>query len=120
MHAKDLQLLYSIKYLSRGDTRYFILLLACLALVLDNLILYWNILFLGLLTFVLLIGIVYKLKFAPKKKEVGLQKKEWEKDVVYLCQFFLCPSVRTISPFALKLETWLRVSGGSTKFANVT
>ena len=100
------------------------LLLACRdscfsSRILNNLILEHLIFtFLGLLTFVLLIGIVYKLKFAPRKKEVGLQKKEWEKDVVYLCQFFLCPSVRTISPFALKLETWLRVSGRSIEFDN--
>ena len=58
----------------------------------------------------LITGVIYKIKFA-KKKDPGLQKPDWKKDVVYLCQFYLVPSVRTISPFALKLETWLRISG---------
>ena len=64
----------------------------------------------GFLSLTLIAGVVYKLKFA-KKKDPGLQKPDWKKDVVYLCQFPLVPSVRTISPFAIKLETWLRVSG---------
>ena len=64
----------------------------------------------GFLSLSLIAGVVYKLKFA-KKKDPGLQKPDWKKDVVYLCQFPLVPSVRTISPFAIKLETWLRVSG---------
>ena len=67
----------------------------------------------GFLSLTLIAGVVYKLKFA-KKKDPGLQKPDWKKDVVYLCQFPLVPSVRTISPFALKLETWLRVSGNLT------
>ena len=60
----------------------------------------------------LITGVIYKIKFA-KKKDPGLQKSDWKKDVVYLCQFYLVPSVRTISPFALKLETWLRISGNN-------
>jgi len=71
---------------------------------------------LGLLVFVLVIAIGYRVKF-PKKKESKLQKPNWEKDVVYLCQFPLCPSVRTISPFSLKLETWLRITG--IKYENI-
>jgi len=70
----------------------------------------------GFLSLTLIAGVVYKLKFA-KKKDPGLQKPDWKKDVVYLCQFPLVPSVRTISPFAIKLETWLRVSG--IKYENV-
>ena len=62
------------------------------------------------MTITLITGVIYKVKFA-KKKDPGLQKPDWKKDVVYLCQFYLVPSVRTISPFALKLETWLRISG---------
>lgn len=56
----------------------------------------------------------WKLKPKPPRK---LQKEDWKKDVVYLCQFPLVPSVRTISPFALKLETWLRMAG--VKYENV-
>ena len=67
---------------------------------------------LGFLVLTLLTGVIYKVKFA-KKKDPGLRKPDWKKDVVYLCQFYLVPSVRTISPFALKLETWLRMSGNS-------
>ena len=33
-----------------------------------------------------------------------LQKPNWEKDVVYLCQFPRVPHVRNISPFALKVR----------------
>jgi len=71
---------------------------------------------LGLVVLLLVIAISYRLKF-PKNKEAKLQKQDWEKDVVYLCQFPLCPSVRTISPFSLKLETWLRISG--IKYENI-
>ena len=39
------------------------------------------------------------------------RKADWEEDVVYLFQFPLSPSVRSISPFAIKLETWLRMTG---------
>jgi len=70
----------------------------------------------GFVTLTLITGVIYKVKFA-KKKDPGLQKPDWKKDVVYLCQFYLVPSVRTISPFALKLETWLRISG--IKYENV-
>merc|ERR1719233_2877837 len=37
--------------------------------------------------------------------------KNWVKDMVYLCQFPCSPEMRSISPFALKLETWLRLTG---------
>merc|ERR1719177_94752 len=37
--------------------------------------------------------------------------KNWMKDMVYLCQFPCSPEMRSISPFALKLETWLRLTG---------
>jgi len=71
---------------------------------------------LGLLVVLLILLASYKFLF-PKKSVASLQKTDWERDVVYLCQFPLCPSVRTISPFALKLETWLRLS--NIKYENV-
>ena len=35
---------------------------------------------------------------------------DWRQDQVYLAQFPPSPRVRSISPFALKLETWLRLA----------
>lgn len=70
----------------------------------------------GLLVVLLVILLVYRFKLRPTPPTT-LLKKDWEKDVVYLCQFPLCPSVRTISPFALKLETWLRLTG--IKYENI-
>jgi len=70
----------------------------------------------GLLVLLLVLLLVYRLKLRPTPPTV-LLKKDWEKDVVYLCQFPLCPSVRTISPFALKLETWLKLTG--IKYENI-
>jgi len=52
--------------------------------------------------------IIYKKLTKPPLKPI--QKTDWKKDVVYLYQFPLVPKVRTISPFALKLETWLRIN----------
>ena len=47
----------------------------------------------------------------PKKeKTLVLQKPYFKKDVVYLVQFPNSPHIRTISPFALKLETYLRMN----------
>ena len=31
--------------------------------------------------------------------------------MIYLCQFPCSPKMRSISPFAIKLETWLRLTG---------
>jgi len=39
-----------------------------------------------------------------------LQKPYFKKDVVYMVQFPVSPTIRTISPFALKLETYLRMN----------
>merc|ERR1711997_443611 len=76
-------------------------------------------LFLQLLGLIVLIPILlftYKWLF-PSKPKLILQKRDWEMDVVYLCQFPLCPSVRSISPFALKVETWLRLA--NIKYENI-
>ncbi|TRY79376.1 hypothetical protein TCAL_09824 [Tigriopus californicus] len=47
----------------------------------------------------------------------ALHVPNWVKDTVYLVQVLPSPQVRTISPFALKLETWLRMVG--LKYENV-
>jgi len=72
--------------------------------------------FLGLLVLVPILLFSYKWLFRNQSKP-SLQKSDWERDVVYLCQFPLCPSVRSISPFALKLETWLRLA--NIKYENI-
>ena len=47
----------------------------------------------------------------PRDAATGmLHRPQWERDVVYLVQFPTAPHCRTISPFALKLETWLRAA----------
>jgi len=50
------------------------------------------------------------LKLSRRKVKHPIVKK-WAKDMVYLCQFPCSPEMRSISPFALKLETWLRLTG---------
>jgi len=44
-----------------------------------------------------------------KEDKIVLQKPDFKKDIVYLVQFPISPTIRTISPFALKLETYLRL-----------
>ena len=45
-----------------------------------------------------------------KRLEDGLLVTDWSQGQVYLAQFPPSPRVRSISPFALKLETWLRLA----------
>lgn len=40
-----------------------------------------------------------------------VHKVDFEKDVVYLFQFSRTPTLPSISPFCLKVETWLRLNG---------
>lgn len=46
---------------------------------------------------------------APKKLNVF--KQNFEKDVVYLYQFARTTSLPSLSPYVLKVETWLRLTG---------
>lgn len=56
---------------------------------------------------------------AKKEKEVKplVHKANFEKDVVYLYQFTRTPLLPSLSPYCLKVETWLRLAG--LKYENV-
>ena len=55
----------------------------------------------------MLFGILKYWSYSKKVKK--LQKPFPDKDIVYLIQFPVSPYIRSISPFALKLETYLRL-----------
>jgi len=71
----------------------------------------------GALPLTLIALIAYKKIKRLFSPPLGLQQENWVQDVVYLCQFPSVPHVKSISPFALKLETWLRLTG--IKYENV-
>ncbi|XP_065162242.1 failed axon connections isoform X1 [Atheta coriaria] len=53
----------------------------------------------------------------PAPPKVVVHKSAFEKDVVYLYQFSRTPLLPSLSPYCLKVETWLRLAG--TKYENV-
>ena len=53
--------------------------------------------------------LIIKPNLPKKDKPLVLQKPDFQQNVVYMVQFPVSPHIRTISPFALKLETYLRL-----------
>lgn len=47
----------------------------------------------------------------PPPKKLNVFKQNFEKDVVYLYQFARTTSLPSLSPYVLKVETWLRLTG---------
>jgi len=56
-------------------------------------------------------------KEAVKPKKPTTHVKEFEEDMVYLFQFTRSPQIPSISPFCLKLESWLKLHG--IKYQNI-
>lgn len=47
----------------------------------------------------------------PPAPKVLVHKSNYEKDIVYLYQFSRTPLLPSLSPFCLKVESWLRLAG---------
>lgn len=47
----------------------------------------------------------------PAPPKVVVHKSNYEKDTVYLYQFSRTPLLPSLSPYCLKVETWLRLAG---------
>ncbi|KAG8226310.1 hypothetical protein J437_LFUL002749 [Ladona fulva] len=47
----------------------------------------------------------------PAPPRPSVHKPNFEKDIVYLYQFCRTPLLPSISPYCLKVETWLRLAG---------
>lgn len=47
----------------------------------------------------------------PQPPKPLVHKANFEKDIVYLFQFSRTPVVPSLSPYCLKVETWLRLAG---------
>lgn len=46
----------------------------------------------------------------PAAPKPTVHKVDYEEDTVYLYQFTRCPTIPSVSPFCLKVETWLRMT----------
>lgn len=47
----------------------------------------------------------------PSPPKATVHKANFEKDIVYLYQFSRTPLLPSLSPYCLKVETWLRLAG---------
>lgn len=56
------------------------------------------------------VAVVEKTKPEPAVK-FNVHKLNFEKDIIYLYQFSRTPFLPSLSPYCLKVETWLRLAG---------